>query len=748
MPLKRTFYRRVNKNIKPLHCECDKSYTRADHFERHKSVCGHNSEYVAASEPLPESSPDSRPFYCSCGVGFTAADAFSRHRNRMGHEGNWVQSRYQPRGHSATPSTAKPQDDRDELTGARETKPLCNIIETSSKATDIAAAPEGLEITSSEVISLVETSQTLQMQHLETGEIDSVSLEMKQKAQGIQISVKPTEDPLFETQSSRDGSEERSINVDEDQGKAAPFIDETAVPQQDQASTTESSTSPAQQTPKARKNDTLSLKSSDPLRKSKNAGICKDRSPKRNIERSGKSFMEKHCNLLSSVTVGLLAAGFCVWAGCNMFTAATSSREWVLDSTALQHIAKEGNSFHNKEALYEECSWARDGWSCGDWSGQVQLTFDNGKILTLEDVSYQPGARSNVVSLNKLGASGVSGFWNESEIAVYNDTSAEFVGKAVFGKSAYTLDGLVEEKTVSPSSIPATATNLSQTETTPSSTVSRSSQTTRATSLEPSARPWTSSLTALPMRSSTTTTVPTPKPTNTVVNVTRKPRKRPLRTSALGDETTTPGATATVQNLILNSTKASATGGRFSLYDLFKYLPEKPSNPKLPTSQPEPTPVQSTSSKKRRLEDATQGSSKKARTTSASPSPPSQIPSTTSSWSGWWPISVPRIPWPKGAAPSLNATVPSDQANAPPAAAEPSTEQASPSSGGAAWFGAFAKAKRLGAHQYAKERRAGAKAGTARQNAELKNRVRREGKVCPPCPPCEAGWDLPWVNRG
>lgn len=849
MPPKRTFYRRVNKHIKTLHCECNKSYTRADHFERHKSVCRHTSEYVAASSPLPESLPDSRPFYCSCGAGFTAADAFLRHRNRMGHDGNWEQSRYQPKGHSAASITAEPQDDLVELTGARpsdfddsglgssikgagsdspqgedpvaspasdvtldvefstQPEPFVNIIKTSSETTDLAVVPESLEETSFEVTLLVETSQTLQVQQSEAADIETVSLETEQTMQETQISVEVTEDVSLEIQpSAGQESEEQGTDINEDQEKDVssvvetdspdkddvvmhqlpeetesltstkidrtdlptgeenePITDnttddhsspDTAVPQQDQAPTTDSSTSPAQQNPKVEKSGTQSPKSRDPLRKSKKGGISKDRSPKRKAKRSNKNFLKKHCNVLSSVIVGLLAAGYCVLSGRNMFTAATSSQEWVVDSTALQHIAKDGNSFHNKGALFEECDWASRGWSC-DWSGQVQLTFDNGKKLMLEDVSYQPQARSNVVSLNKLGASGVSGYWNHNEIAVYNETSSEMVGKAVWRKSAYTLNGLVEKKTIS--TAPVIATPFSQSKTTSSSTISTSSKAIPTVTVKRSANPRKKSSTSSapsstavsPTRSSTTTTVTTPKSTKTATVATQTPQKRPLRAATSSLDITILSATATES--IHGPSPAITTGGKFASYELLKFLTETSSLPKLSTVQPAPS-----SSKKRSLEDATQSSSKKARTSSAVPSVTSQTAATPSSWANWWPIAVPRVHWPKGAASSANGTMPtlatpvpsaSARVNAATATAEPSTGDSS-SSSGTSWFGSFGSfgTKRVDPIQYTKEKLAEVKAETARKNDELKKRVSVEEKACPPCPPCLLS--MPRINRG
>jgi hypothetical protein len=821
MPPKRIFYRRVNKHIKTLHCECGKSYTRADHFERHKSNCEHNSEYVAASEPLL--SPDSRPFYCSCGAGFTAADAFLRHRNRMRHEGNWAQSRYQPKGHSAASITAEPQGDFVEQTGARgleglwelpsgsimvstETEELIadmvaarrssdfddsglgssvkvdgsdfpegedpvaspvsdpptsdvesftqdessvNIIETSSETTDVAVVPEGLEVTSSEVTLLVETSQTLQVQELEAAIIEAVFLEMEQTVQETQISVEVTEDASLET-STAHGSEEQGTNVNEDEEEAVSSVvqtqqdtqisidtealvlethqspekeiespsstnmdrtdlpieeetepvvsnmqgtvdavakdtaqndvdradnntdnhslPDTAVPQQGQAPTEDSSTSTVPQTPKVQKNGTRSPKSTDPLRKSKSAGIRKDRSPKRNVTRSIKRFTNKHCMVLTAVAVGVISGCYAV---AGMFTAAPSSRDWVVDSTALQHIAKDGNSFHNKAALYEKCAWARRGQSF-KCSGPVQLTLDNGKKLMLEDVLYEPRAPSNVVSLNKLGASGISGIWTEKEITVYNKTSSEMVGKAVFGASAYTLDGLVTEKTTIPSTTPETAKTL---------------------------------------------LTPTPGATQTPYS--------PTATNATG------------------TTRRAYTTRRAC--GLLKLLPETPSIPKLPTVELAPS-----SSKKRSLEDATQSSSKKARTSSASPSSTSQNAPTSSPRSIWWPISVPRVSWPKVDVPSADVAIPTDQATVPSATAEPSTAD-NPSGSVASWFGSFGKSKRVDPIQYTKEKLAEAKAETARKNGELKERVSVEGKACPPCPPCppcKEGWSLPRINRG
>ena len=849
MPPKRTFYRRVNKHMKTLHCECDKSYTRADHFERHKSTCGHTSEYVAASSPLPESSPDSRPFYCSCGAGFTAADAFLRHRNRMGHDGNWEQSRYQPRGYSAVPVTAEPQDDLVELTGDRSSdfddsglgssikgdgsdspqgedlvaspasdvtpdvefstqpEPSVNIIETSSETTDVTVVSEDLEVTSVEVTSLVETSQTLQVQQSEAADIEAVSLETEQTVQETQISVEITEDVSLETQpSTGQESEEQGTHINEDQENAVSIVVEndstdkdditihqlleetesltsskinrtdlpteedieptmvpdnvdrtdnniddhsspdTAVPQQTQAPTTDSSTSPTQQTPKVQKSEPQSPKSGDPLRKSKKAGISKDRSPKHKVKRSKKKFLKKHCNALSSVIVGLLAAGYCVLSGRNMFTAATSSREWVVDSTALQHIAKDGNSFHNKGALYEECHWARRGWSC-DWSGQVQLTFDNGKKLMLEDVSYQPRARSNVVSMKKLGTSGVSGYWNQNEIAVYNETSSEMVGKAVWGKSAYTLSGLVEKKTIS--TAPVIATPFSQSKTTSSSTISTSSKAVPTVTVNQSAslrKKSPTSAAVSPTRSSTTTTVPTPKSAKTVTDVTRKP----LRAATSSLDITSLSATATESTH--GPSPAITTGGKFAPYKMLKFLTETPSLPKLPTAQPAPS-----SSKKRSLEDATQSSSKKARTSSAVPSVAPQTAATPSSWSNWWPIAVPRVPWPTGVAPSANGTIPtlatpvpsaSARVNAATATAKPSSTGDSSSSSGASWFRSFGSfgTKRVDPIQYTKKKLAEAKAETAQKNDDLKKRVGVEEKACPPCPPCLLS--MPRINRG
>ena len=824
----------------------------------------------------------------------------------MGHDGNWEQSRYQPRGHSAVPVTAEPQDDLVELTGDRSSdfddsglgssikgdgsdspqgedlvaspasdvtpdvefstqpEPSVNIIETSSETTDVTVVSEDLEVTSVEVTSLVETSQTLQVQQSEAADIEAVSLETEQTVQETRISVEITEDVSLETQpSTGQESEEQGTHINEDQENAVSIVVEndstdkdditihqlleetesltsskinrtdlpteedieptmvsdnvdrtdntddhsspdTAVPQQTQAPTTDSSTSPTQQTPKVQKSEPQSPKSGDPLRKSKKAGISKDRSPKHKVKRSKKKFLKKHCNALSSVIVGLLAAGYCVLSGRNMFTAATSSQEWVVDSTALQHIAKDGNSFHNKGALYEECHWARRGWSC-DWSGQVQLTFDNGKKLMLEDVSYQPRARSNVVSMKKLGTSGVSGYWNQNDIAVYNETSSEMVGKAVWGKSAYTLSGLVEKKTFS--TAPVIATPFSQSKTTSSSTISTSSKaiptvtvkrpaslrkkspsaytlnglvekktfstapviatpfshskTTSSSTISTSSKAVPTvtvnqsaslrkksptSAAVSPTRSTTTTTVPTPKSAKTATDVTRKP----LRAATSSLDITSLSATATESTH--GPSPAITTGGKFAPYKMLKFLTETPSLPKLPTVQPAPS-----SSKKRSLEDATQSSSKKARTSSAVPSVAPQTAATPSSWSNWWPIAVPRVPWPTGVAPSANGTIPtlatpvpsaSARVNAATATAKPSSTGDSSSSSGASWFRSFGSfgTKRVDPIQYTKKKLAEAKAETAQKNDDLKKRVGVEEKACPPCPPCLLS--MPRINRG
>jgi hypothetical protein len=864
MPPK-TFYRRVNKHIKTLHCECGKSYTRADHFERHKRNCKHNSEYVAASEPLP--SPDLLPFYCSCGAGFTAADAFLRHRNRMRHEGNWEQSRYQPKGHAAASITAEPQGDLVEQTGARELEGLpelpsgsimvsieteeliadmvaarrssdfddsslgssvkgdgsdspqgedpvaspvsdpptsdvesfaqdelsVNIIETSSETTDVAVVPEGLEVTQSPVTS------TLQELVLEAAIIEAVFLRMQQTAQETQISVEGTEDASLEP-STAHGSEEQGTNVNEDQEEAVSSVVETqqetqisidtealtlethqspeqeiespsstnidntylpngeetepivsniqgtvdavaedtaqddidradnntdnhslpdtAVPQQDQAPTEDSSTSTVPQTPKVQKNRTRSPKSTDPLRKSKSAGIRKGRSPKRNVTRSIKRFTNKHCLTLTAVAVGLLAGCYAVSGGIP--TAAPSSREWVVDSTALQHIAKDGNSFHNKAALYESCAWERWGQSL-KCSGPVQLTFDNGKKLMLEDVLYKPRAPNNVVSLNKLGANGISGAWTGNEITVYNETSGEMVGKAIFGGSAYTLDGLVREKTTIPSTTPETAktalTTAPGTTQTPygPTPVNATRITSRAYDLfswlpETPSIPKTSSIPKLP------TVELTPSST----------KKRSLK----------------------DATQSSSKKARTSLA-----VPSSKSQI-APTSAPRsiwwPMSGPRVSSKKRSLDDALQSSSKKARTSSASPSSTSQNAPTCAPRSIWWPMCVPQVSWPKDDVPSADVAIPTDQATVPSATAEPSTGDKS-SSSGASWFGSFGKSKRVDPIQYTKEKLAEAKAETARKNGELKEYVNVEGKACPPCPPCppcKEGWSVPRINPG
>lgn len=105
----RSSHRRVKKYAKTLHCECGRSFTRVDHYERHKQAYRHNSKFLAASELGPDREPDALPFYCSCGTGYTAAYAFTRHRRRTGHEGDWLRSTYQPKDYQTTSTAGKPQ---------------------------------------------------------------------------------------------------------------------------------------------------------------------------------------------------------------------------------------------------------------------------------------------------------------------------------------------------------------------------------------------------------------------------------------------------------------------------------------------------------------------------------------------------------------------------------------------------------------------------------------------------------------
>lgn len=574
-------HRRVNKHIKTLQCECGARYTRADHFERHKRTRGHDSKFVAASDPMTLPPAGQPPFYCSCGVGFTATHAFIRHRRETGHDGDWVRSRYQPRGHqpvpalmvpidisdtetigspqdssdpeapaqapqtvehvvaglpiagspstgNSSPLSSVPSDDKPEVprAGLSERSPSLDVFPEDAEPTehytpmtdstgDLVA---DMSIISGSSLSMNHDSTTSEPRPVSTSDTEFVhevlqvsspdtktggekaeeetpEEEQEQPEEEKPEEEKPEEDKpenyealmgqnrnhnsdLTDDEAAvrqlSEESEQARPRISEDipesdpvqpEGQAADIAlshteavhAEQPVPEEIEPEGYETDTEPlpsenATRPPNpdvprpqirkqpSRKPNSTSHKLRDGLRKAKDGGIKK----LRNAKHSTWGFVRENRKTIGVALLAALAGAYCVGSSGKLPTpTSVGSQQWQLDSTAMYHIARDASVFSDKDALYKACPSARKGWPC-NWSGDVPLTFDDGKTLVLENVLCRSGTANNVVSLHRLGKSGLEGDWSKEHVTIHNASTGNAVGRARFHQNGYQLHGLAK----------------------------------------------------------------------------------------------------------------------------------------------------------------------------------------------------------------------------------------------------------------------------------------------------------------
>lgn len=178
----------------------------------------------------------------------------------------------------------------------------------------------------------------------------------------------------------------------------------------------------------------------DGLRKAKEGGIKK----LRNAKHSAWGFVRENRKTIGVALLAALAGAYCVGSSGKLPTpTSVNSQQWQLDSTAMYHIARDASVFSDKDALYQACPSARKGWPC-NWSGDVPLTFDDGKTLVLENALYRPGTTNNVVSLHRLGKSGLEASWSKEHVTIHNASNGNAVGRVLFHQNGYQLHELAK----------------------------------------------------------------------------------------------------------------------------------------------------------------------------------------------------------------------------------------------------------------------------------------------------------------
>ncbi|KAF9690519.1 hypothetical protein EKO04_011544 [Ascochyta lentis] len=180
-------------------------------------------------------------------------------------------------------------------------------------------------------------------------------------------------------------------------------------------------------------------------RRSINAGVSKFHRLGRRVAK----LADKHkCKIMAGLVL-MAAAGTLYAQSHSGLSLVDTNHEWLLDSTAPVHIAKDSSAFSNLHDLHLACREPRFGLRQASpcrWTGTVPLEFGDGNILLLEDVLYRPRASMNIVSLGKLGEAGLTGKWTAHDVTIANATSNETLGRAVNHENMYLLHDLATPK--------------------------------------------------------------------------------------------------------------------------------------------------------------------------------------------------------------------------------------------------------------------------------------------------------------
>lgn len=452
---------RVNKHVRTLHCECGQSYTRADFYELHLQLSGHNSEFIAASEQMPEPASDAKHFYCSCGAGYTASHAFLAHCKRTGHLGDWKRSKYQPKGYISGSMTAN-----------IEVASASNELSTSFKH------PVSAELSA----QFPKSSHASPEMEPSSSEDSAIGISVNSEETGQHYEAHSQTRPLSEGRDDRResgeevGMEERHFVLKELTmapplgGDATPNRDdtshmktvmsserdriqdvklssiETTSPHRTQPlfagpAVTQEASSTRPQVWHSRRQSRHSRTTLDLLRRTANAGV---RKVSKSAAKFG-SFTRKYKDELSAtlLSAAIITAGVYCLQNQPMSQSAASgcSTGWRFDLDTPMHVAKQSEYFSNVDAIFKVD--AQNAWGRNEF-GTVPLTFKDGTTILLEKVLYNARADTNVVSKSQLEGAGllVEFSARNSEFSIYSATNDGIAGRASKIDNVYCLHDL------------------------------------------------------------------------------------------------------------------------------------------------------------------------------------------------------------------------------------------------------------------------------------------------------------------
>jgi hypothetical protein len=453
-------------------------------------MTGHNSEFVGASHPMPDPVSDSRYFYCSCGISYTAAHAFHAHCKKTGHDGNWSRSKYQPKGHhlmnvgvdlpsasiklSPVMEHAVSVEHSPELSKPKKSLPdaepfnfadsgLGSSIDGKEADASSRADIQAYLLTEESHHSSIGESKEVEADHTGVTWIDSIaacSVEAHatstirgtsltktiDDADSSGVSNRVNDDVSDSTSNSlrrlsksfarvrhliharpskgrNTQSDLRAYGFNEAHGPV------TGASGKRQATCSRSADS------KPRRSRTML----DRLRRPFDTGVKKIGTSARWFVRS----IARHKGKLGAaiLTAAITAVSVRCLQSQPMLSnvAPTCQLGWLLDLNASAHVVTDSKYYSNVDSVFRlDAQIAKS----SNWTGTIPLYFNSGSMLLLEDVLYDAGAHTNVVSLPKLHEAGLFTDFNPAGVVMYNAVTNGPVGRATINENVYCLEDL------------------------------------------------------------------------------------------------------------------------------------------------------------------------------------------------------------------------------------------------------------------------------------------------------------------